>query len=116
MSQQAHKAYILRGQDGTYVVVSNGGQAVRLNSYETIDDVARYIIKSQRVPVRDLPPQFAGGYNWKPISDFDFTVLSTLITEAEAIEANEMVRDEGEGFLSNIGSKIPALLSILHIK
>jgi len=55
MSQQA---YILQNRDGTYAAISNGGQAIRVTPCETIDDLARYIVNSQRKPVKDMPPYF----------------------------------------------------------
>lgn len=119
MSQQEYlcrgKAYLLQSEDGTYAVVSNGGQAIRITPCETIDDVARYIVNSQRIPVRDFPPGFkANDYSgWRPISFYNFEVLSALVTEEEANEVIE--KSESPSFLSNVSSKIPALMSILHI-
>ena len=111
MSQQA---YILQNAEGTYAVVSNGGQAIRVTPCETIDDVSSYLVKSQRTPVRDLPPYFSrDDSGFKPISDYDFAVLNTLVTQEEADAIIE--KDESSGFLSGIGGKFPALMAILHI-
>jgi hypothetical protein len=112
MSQQA---YILKSTDGTYIAASNGGQALRLTPCETLDDVARYVVNSQRIPVRDLPPYFdAENPDWRPISDYDFAVLKTLVTKEEADEITE--KSESQGFLSGLSSRIPVLMTILRIK
>ena len=112
MSQQA---YILKNTEGTYVAVSNGGQAIRVTPCETIDDVAQYIVSSQRIPVRDLPPYFNKDNfspDFRPVSDYDFEVLKNLVTQEEADEITE--KSESQGFLSGL-SKIPALTFILRI-
>jgi hypothetical protein len=111
MSQQA---YILRNKDGTYVTVSNGGQAIHITPFETIDDVAHYIVNTQRIPIRDMPPYLNGqNAGFRPVSDYDFEVLKTLVTQEDADE----ITDKGASarFLSSIGDRIPALMSILRI-
>jgi len=113
MSQQA---YILQSREGTYVAVSNGGQAIRVTPCETIDDVVNYLIKSQRTPIRDYPPYLDAkrAEDFKPVTDYDFAVLNSLVSAEEANDVME--KSESPSFLSGISSRIPVLMAILRIK